>query len=125
MKRRSTSKNGIYCVDSNVLIEIHRDYPIGSFPTLWTELTTLVADGRLISSSEVLRELGKRVGDPVHGWADPFVVATAKASGAVVVTHEADDGSSKRPKIPLVCRWSRVACIRFPEIVTREQWIFR
>jgi Domain of unknown function (DUF4411) len=123
----------------------------------------LVGEGRLISSSEVLRELGKRVGDPVHRWAkshksaflelseevqrhvvaimaqfptmakerggyfraDPFVVATAKAHDAVVVTHEADDGSSKRPKIPLVCRWSRVSCIRFPEIVTREAWVFR
>lgn len=163
MKRDSRSDRGVYCVDSNVLIDIHRDYPIESFPTLWTELTALVTDGRLISSSEVFRELGKRVGDPVHGWAkkhkpaflelseeiqrhvveimarfpamakersgyfraDPFVVATAKVSGALVVTHEADDGSTKKPKIPLVCRWSRVSCVRFPEIVRREAWVFR
>jgi predicted nucleic acid-binding protein len=163
MKRRTTSSAGVYCVDSNVLIDIHRDYPSASFPTLWAELTTLVSEGRLISSAEVLRELGKRVGDPVHGWAkkhkaafldlsedvqqhvveimaqfptmakerggyyraDPFVVATAKVGKALVVTHEADDGSTKRPKIPLVCRWSRVPCIRFPEIVTREGWVFR
>jgi hypothetical protein len=31
MKRRS-GKTGVYCVDSNVLIDIHRDYPIVSFP---------------------------------------------------------------------------------------------
>lgn len=71
MTRRSTS-SGVYCVDSNVLIDIHRDYPIASFPTLWTELTKLVSEDRLISSSEVLRELAKRVGDPVHGWATPW-----------------------------------------------------
>jgi predicted nucleic acid-binding protein len=34
--------------------------------------------------------------------ADPFVIATAMAKGAIVVTEE-DSGGPKNPKIPLVC----------------------
>ncbi|MFN7970975.1 MAG: DUF4411 family protein [Acidobacteriota bacterium] len=57
--------------------------------------------------------------------ADPFVIATAKVRGATVVTNEQRDGSSRRPKIPLVCDGLGISCVRFSAVIRVEGWVFR
>lgn len=42
--------------------------------------------------------------DSFLGKADPWLVAKAKTSGFVVVTHEAFNTNSTKPKIPNVCQ---------------------
>jgi len=39
------------------------------FPALWDKMDTLIEDGRLISSEEVLQELERKEGDTLHEWA--------------------------------------------------------
>lgn len=57
--------------------------------------------------------------------ADPFVIATAITNAACVITHEDDDDSETRAKIPLVCRRRDVEHAGFPSIIRREAWVFR
>jgi hypothetical protein len=48
---------------------------------------------------------------------DPFVVALARVSRAVVVTGEGSDGTADRPKIPYACQHLGVQCVRFLDII--------
>lgn len=54
--------------------------------------------------------------------ADPFVIAVARLRSAVVVTGEANDGTSARPKIPFVCGELGIRCIRLLELIQEEGW---
>ena len=45
--------------------------------------------------------------------ADPFVIATAMAQGAVVVTGEPVTGNMMKPRIPDVCQAKHIRCISF------------
>jgi tRNA splicing ligase len=58
-------------------------------------------------------------------WADPYVIALAKAFNAVVVTGEKMVGpGAKTPKIPNICRDLQIQCIDFLELIRRESWRF-
>lgn len=60
----------IYCIDTSALMDAWaRWYPRDVFPTLWDNLDSLIEDGRLISSEEVLQELERKEGDALHQWA--------------------------------------------------------
>lgn len=58
-----------YCVDTSSLLQLQRVYPQDVFPRLWEHVAALAADGRLISSEEVLLELKRKEGDVVSQWA--------------------------------------------------------
>ena len=58
----------IYCIDTSSLVDWSDYYPPDVFPTLWDKLDWLIAEGRLISSKEVLLEL-KRQDDDLYRWA--------------------------------------------------------
>lgn len=59
-------------------------------------------------------------------WADPYVIALAKAFNAVVVTGEKMVGpGAKTPKIPNICRDLQIQCIDFLELIRRESWRFQ
>ena len=58
----------VYCIDSSSLMELSRQYPKSSFPTLWVKIDTLIEAGRLISPEEVLNEI-KRGDDSLVEWA--------------------------------------------------------
>jgi hypothetical protein len=45
-----------------------RWYPLRLFPSLWERIDSLIQEGNIISSEEVLREL-ERKEDSLHGWA--------------------------------------------------------
>ena len=59
-----------YCIDTSALMDAWRRwYPKAIFPSLWDNVDRLIADGRLISSEEVLQELERKEGDDLHEWA--------------------------------------------------------
>lgn len=55
--------------------------------------------------------------------ADPFVIATAKVKGLVVLTEEAPSNSGNRPKIPDVCRELSIECVNLIALIRRENWV--
>lgn len=58
----------VYCVDTSALIAAWQErYPIENFPRFWDRLDAFIAEGRLVSPDEVLRETGKR-SDELHAW---------------------------------------------------------
>jgi hypothetical protein len=46
-----------YVFDNSPLSALFRNYYRKSFPTLWQRFDQLVADGRLVSTREVFREI--------------------------------------------------------------------
>ena len=56
--------------------------------------------------------------------ADPFVIATARVKGYLVVTEEGPTGSMNRPNIPDVCRQENLRCINLIELIRTEAWVF-
>lgn len=55
--------------------------------------------------------------------ADPFVIATAKVKGLMVLTEETPSNSVNRPKIPDVCRALGIECINLIALIRRERWV--
>jgi Domain of unknown function (DUF4411) len=61
----------IYSLDTSCLIHAwRRAYPLRNFPPFWDKLDELIADGRLFSSAEVLKEI-KRKDDELYDWCKP------------------------------------------------------
>ncbi|MFN8657688.1 MAG: DUF4411 family protein [Candidatus Obscuribacterales bacterium] len=56
--------------------------------------------------------------------ADPFVIALAEIHSCTVITDENMNEKLHNPKIPLVCRERGVDCIKFVELIRRENWSF-
>lgn len=48
----------LYILDTNTLSQLFRFYYRDNFPSLWKRFDQLVQDGRILSTREVLRELG-------------------------------------------------------------------
>lgn len=85
-----------------------------------------------------LTDRGKRLVDAeaLSSDADPFVIACAMAhnhtSGGsyasgryLLVQHETSAGNSpRRAKIPDVCAWYGVRCLRALDVVRQENWVF-
>jgi Domain of unknown function (DUF4411) len=69
-------------------------------------------------ASELLVEYPRLV-DTLRGRskADPFVLATATALNAVVVTGEVFTGKMERPRIPDVCQLRGIRCINFLQMI--------
>jgi Domain of unknown function (DUF4411) len=79
---------------------------------------------------EIVREIAARHPDWVRGAknaADPFIIATAKFRGAVVVTDERPSGpgtEDRNLRIPTVAAEFGVECILPTELVRRCGWRF-
>ena len=59
-----------YILDTNTLSQLFRFYYRNNFPSLWTKFNHLVMDGRILSTREVLRELGDgRQAELAYIWA--------------------------------------------------------
>jgi hypothetical protein len=56
--------------------------------------------------------------------ADPFVIATAMARGAVVVTGEPLTGKLDKPRIPDVCQLKNIRCITFLQMIRELKLTF-
>ncbi len=58
----------IYCFDTSAFIQGWNDlYPPDTFPALWTRISGLIEDARIIAPDEVLRELGRK-DDELKSW---------------------------------------------------------
>lgn len=79
----------------------------------WHPLTDAVQE----CVREIMRDWGKLVDHRKNrGSADPFVIATAKVLGAIVVTDEGP-GNEKNVRIPYVCSQLDVACVGLLDFV--------
>ena len=60
----------LYILDTNTLSQIFRFYYRKNFPSFWKKFDHLVEDGRILSTREVLRELGDgRKAELAYNWA--------------------------------------------------------
>ena len=78
----------IYCIDTSALIAAwYERYKPNRFPKLWEQLDQLITDGRLVSSSLVLRECSKQRSEELHAWLKPretmFLVPDEAVQGQV------------------------------------------
>lgn len=55
---------------------------------------------------------------------DPFVIATALATGVCTVVTEEKGGSEDSPKIPYVCAVENIPCFSLLELINAEDWVF-
>ncbi|MFB9261778.1 DUF4411 family protein [Bradyrhizobium erythrophlei] len=61
-----------YCIDTSALIAgWYERYKPNRFPKLWDQFDQLVTDGRLVSSTLVLRECNKQRSEELHAWLKP------------------------------------------------------
>jgi hypothetical protein len=61
-----------YCIDTSALIAAwYERYKPNRFPKLWEQLDQLITEGRLMSSTLVLRECSKQRSEELHGWLKP------------------------------------------------------
>ena len=76
--------------------------------------------------SEVLSEFPRLVDNRTgKSGADPWVIALALTNeNYIVVTEENPTNSEIRPKIPDVCAYFNLQCIKVVDLIKRENWIF-
>ncbi len=59
-----------YVLDTNTISQLFRFYYRKNFPSLWEKFDQLVLDGRILSTREVLRELGNgKKAELAYNWA--------------------------------------------------------
>jgi hypothetical protein len=78
----------IYCIDTSALIAAwYERYKPNRFPKLWEQLDQLITEGRLVSSTLVLRECSKQRSEELRGWLKPreamFVTPDETVQGQV------------------------------------------
>lgn len=78
-----------YCFDNSPLSTLFKNYYRKRFPSLWQRFDGLVAEGRLVSTREVFREIEDCSIEPLRVWAQGnnglFSTPTA-AEGAIVTS---------------------------------------
>lgn len=68
----------MYIIDTNSFIKLHGFFP-SVFPTLWQKIDILIREQRLISVSEVLREINDKTG-ALKKWAEENKIIFTKPS---------------------------------------------
>ena len=67
---------------------------------------------------EILQRFGALVTKPKKpSGADPFVIALARQMNCTVVTEEKRDGNDINPKIPFICDYYNIQCIKFVDFL--------
>lgn len=47
----------VYCIDTSVIINMHRDFRIDRFPSIWGKVSELIAEQRLFVHRQVFEEI--------------------------------------------------------------------
>lgn len=88
----------IYCVDTSAFMDAWvRWYPQELFPSLWTNVDSLIAEERLLSSEEVLHEIERKEGDSLYHWAKEREAVFLPLD--VDVQHHVSTVMSKHPRL--------------------------
>lgn len=77
-----------FCVDANIVINLHRRFPRDVWPSVWDRFEGLVATGRAVLPREVLIELD-RIDDDCVAWCkslDDFVEQPTQGEVNTVTT---------------------------------------
>jgi len=79
----------MYAFDNSPLSALFRNYYRKRFPSLWDRFDRLVADGRLISTREVKREIDNCSIADLRAWADatPHIFTTPTAAEGAAVAQ--------------------------------------
>ncbi|PID97588.1 MAG: hypothetical protein CSA83_02390, partial [Actinomycetales bacterium] len=77
-----------YTLDTNILINMNRQYPRDIFPSIWRQLENAIDRSELCICEAVLREL-ERGGDDLHSWAKnlPGFVCPIQSEELITVTE--------------------------------------
>lgn len=57
LKRTLFTSSDIYIIDMSSIKDLHERYPRNIFPTVWTNIDSLIQSGQLVSHIEVQREI--------------------------------------------------------------------
>lgn len=74
-----------FTLDTNILINLRRNYPRDIFPGLWESIETSVLSRESCICEAVLREI-KRGGDDLHKWAKDLQGFVCAVTGAELTT---------------------------------------
>jgi hypothetical protein len=79
----------VYVFDSNAFSQLFKSYYRDRFPSLWCRFDSLVDEGRITSTREVLRELEDGPTESLHAWckAHKHVFATPTPDEARFVSR--------------------------------------
>ena len=67
---------------------------------------------------EILQKFSALVTKPKRpNSADPFIIALARQMNCIVVTEEKRDGTDLNPKIPFICDYYDIQCIKFVDFL--------
>lgn len=100
-------KETLYILDTNTLSQLFRFYYRDNFPSLWIKFEQLVFDSRVLSTREVLRELGDgKKAELAYAWAvdhenlfpDPGMGEVRFVSRIFAVRHFQQNLQSKKGK---------------------------
>lgn len=83
-----------------------------------------LSSGQISAVREIMAEYPRLVDNRrERSVADPFVIALAQELELKVVTNE-NGGTTKKPKIPSVCRDLGLPCIGIPDFIDELGWTF-
>ncbi len=97
----------LYIFDTNTLSQLFRFYYRNNFPSLWKKFDQLVLDGRILSTREVMRELGEgKKAELAYQWAldhkhvfpDPGIDEVRFVSRIFGIRHFQQNLQSKKGK---------------------------
>ena len=72
---------------------------------------------------EILQKFGALVTRPKKSnGADPFLIALARQMGCTLVTEEKRDGTELNPKIPYICDYYNIKCIKFVDFLRENNF---
>lgn len=72
----------VYCMDTSCFRELHRNYPRGIFPGLYTALAGLIHQGRLLTIEDVLDEY---IEEDIREWMETHRTALVRSKDQLVV----------------------------------------
>lgn len=120
-------KDGVVVAPEQVLRELSKyDDPLSSWAKDHAHIFKAPTEAVQRALRDVMRthpglvSIGKN-----RSGADPWVIAQARVSAAVVVTYEGPEPNRRQPKIPEVCLAYKIPCLTFVDFLRDVNIQFR